>query len=104
MTIKQLRTFVQSIDQDAKHYYTTLDGDSYTVWAETNRTGIDANNGLAEKGWQFEIIRYTQDEFDDMPERIEVALDEHPTAAYSYRVEVDAESEYVMHIFDCEAN
>lgn len=105
MTVSDIRTLIKSVDPDAKHYYTTLDGESsYTVWAETERTGLEANNQLCELGWKFEIIRYTQSEFDEMPEKIEAALNEHPTIAYSYRVEADPESGYIMHMFDCEAS
>lgn len=101
MTVGEIRTFIKGIDPKAKHYFTVLDGGSYTVWAETERTGLDADDDYAELGWDFEIIRYTQDEFDTMPEKIENALRKRPTISYSYRVDCDPESGYIMHTFSC---
>ena len=103
MTILQIKNFVESVDPEAKHYFTTLDGNGYTVWAETERTGIRANNALAERGWKFRIIRYTRDEFEAVAETIERALDASDVIDYAYTVDCDPESRYIMHIFECEA-
>lgn len=99
MTVSEIRTWIQSVDPEAKHYFTKLDGDSYTVWAETERLGHE----YAEPGWAFEIVRYTQNEFDDMPGKIEDALLKNPLISFSYRVDVDPESRYILHSFSCEA-
>ncbi|MBQ8617653.1 MAG: hypothetical protein IJ418_09075 [Clostridia bacterium] len=103
MNISEIRKFIKGVDQAAKHYFTRLDGDSYTVWAETERLGLDADDGYAELGWAFEIVRYTRNEFDDMPQKIEDALIEHPLISFSYRVDADPESGYILHTFSCEA-
>lgn len=103
MTVDEIRTWIKGVDPEAKHYFTTLDGGSYTVWAETERVGLDADDGYAELGWAFEIVRYTQNEFDDMPGKIEDALLEHPLISFSYRVDCDPESRYILHTFSCEA-
>lgn len=104
MTVGEIREFIVGVDPDAKHYYAELDGESsYTVWAETERTGLDADDDYAELGWDFEIVRYTQDEFDAMPEKIEKALRKRPMISYSYRVDCDPESGYIMHTFSCSA-
>lgn len=102
MTVNDIRAFINGVDPEAKHYYTALDGESsYTVWAETERTGLDADNDYAELGWDFEIVRYTQDEFDGMPEQIENALRAHTLISYSYRVDADPETGYILHTFSC---
>lgn len=104
MTVSDIREFITGIDPDAEHYYAELDGESsYTVWAETERTGLDADDGYAELGWDFEIVRYTQDEFDAMPEKIETALRSHALISYTYRVDCDPESGYILHTFSCSA-
>ena len=103
MTVGEIRTWIQKVDPEAKHYFTKLDGDSYTVWAETERLGLDADDEYAEMGWAFDIVRYTQNEFDDMPQKIEDALLKNPLISFSYRVDVDPESRYIMHSFSCEA-
>lgn len=103
MTVDEIREFINGVDPKAKHYFTILNGESYTVWAETERLGLDANNIYAELGWAFEIVRYTQNEFDDMPQKIEDALMEHPLINFSYRVDSDPESRYIIHSFSCEA-
>lgn len=103
MTREEIRSFIERVDPSAKHYFTKLDGGSYTVWAETDRTGLDADNEYEEPGWAFEIVRYTQNEFDAMPQKIEDALIEHALIAFTYRVDCDPPSGYIMHIFSCEA-
>lgn len=103
MTKEEIRAFIERVDPDAKHYYTVLDGAAYTVWAETERTGLDEDDIYSEPGWLFEIVRYTRDEFDAMPQTIEDALLEQTLISFSYRVDVDPESGYIMHRFSCEA-
>ena len=103
MTVGEIRTFIEGVDPEAKHYFTTLDGSSYTVWAETERLGLDANNAYAELGWAFEIVRYTQDEYDEMPKQIEDALLENTLISFSYRVDSDPETDYILHSFSCQA-
>lgn len=103
MTVEEIRAFVGGIDPDAKHYYAVLDGKSYTVWAETERTGLDEDDGIGELGWDFEIVRYTQDEYDPMPDRIEKALLAHPLIACRRRVDAEPQSGYIVHSFTCSA-
>lgn len=103
MTVEQIREFVNGIDPEAKHYFTVLDGDSYTVWAEIEMIGLDADNRDEEEGWAFEIVRYTQNEFDDMPGKIKNALRESTMISFTYRVDVDPESAYIAHTFSCQA-
>ena len=103
MTVEEIRTFVANVDPDAAHYFTALDGGSYTVWAETERLGLDADDGYAELGWAFEIVRYTQKEDDEMPQKIEDALLEAPLISFSYRVDSDPETGYILHSFICQA-
>ena len=103
MTKEEIRAFVGSIDPNAKHYFTALDGDDYTVWAETERIGLDADDAYAEMGWAFEIVRFTCDEFDPMPGKIEENLIEHPLISFTYGVSVEPESGYIIHTFRCEA-
>ena len=103
MTVEQIKEFVNGVDPEAKHYFTVLDGDSYTVWAETEMLGLDADNYDAEEGWAFEIVRYTQNEFDEVVGKIKDALRESALISFSYRVDVDPESGYILHTFSCQA-
>lgn len=103
MTKAEIKTFVERVDPQAKHYYTSLDGGSYTVWAETERTGLDEDDVYGEPGWLFEIVRYTRDEFDAMPQAIEDALRADSLISFSYRVDADPESGYILHQFSCSA-
>lgn len=103
MTVEEIRKFITGIDPDAKHYFTKLDGDSYTVWSEGERLGLDADDGYAELGWAFEIVRYTQDEYDGMPGKLEDALISNPLISFAYRVDCDPPTGYILHIFSCEA-
>lgn len=103
MTVKEIREFINTVDPLAKHHFTKLDGGSYTVWAETRRIGLDADNDYEELGWAFEIVRFTQNEFDKMPEKIERALLKNPLINYEYTVDSDPDSGYIVHTFVCEA-
>ena len=102
MTVSEIKEFVNGVDPEAKHYFTVLDGDSYTVWAETEMLGLDADDYYAEEGWAFEIVRYTRSEFDGMADKIKDAL-RKTLISFSYRVDVDPESGYILHTFSCEA-
>ena len=103
MTKNEIKAFITGVDPQAAHYFTVLDGGSYTVWAETERLGLDADDKYTELGWAFEIVRYTQDEYDELPQLIEDALKEHPLISFSYRVDSDPPSSYILHIFSCQA-
>lgn len=103
MTVDGIREIVRGIDPNAKHYYTALDGGSYTVWQETKRIYLPADDDYVEQGWQFRIVRYTQNEYDDMPNKIEAELRENARVTFEYRVNVNPETGYVSHEFNCEA-
>lgn len=100
MTVQQIRDVVLKADPNAKHYYYAKDGGSFTVWAEYRRLPFAADD-LANKGWAFQVDRYTKVEYDPVAEAIERALDE-AEIAYSYQVEYDQETGYIRHLFDCE--
>lgn len=104
MTKAEIKAFIERVDPGAKHHYAVLDdGGSYTVWAETERLGLDEDDGYGELGWAFEIVRFTRDEFDVMPDEIEKALVSHPLISFTYNVSSEPESGYIIHTFRCEA-
>ena len=104
MTLDEIRALVVSVDPSAGHYESAhRPGHSYTVWQEIQRSGLRADNGMPCKSWRFQIDRYTRREDDPVPGRLEAALDADPRVAYSYLVDYEPDTQYIHHIFDCEA-
>ena len=101
MTVAQIKALVLSADPEAKHYHTSKQGDAFTVWGEYERTNLSADD-RHDYGWRFEIDHYTRDPEDEVADRIEQALSEHPGVAFSYQVMYDHTAGYVRHVFDCE--
>jgi len=99
MTVKQIQEMVLRADPKAKHYYSTSEGD-FTVWQEYMRLPYAGDN-IADKGWKFQIDRYTRQEYDPIAEAIEQVLNEE-LVGYTYQVEYDEATGYIRHLFDCE--
>lgn len=106
MTVKQLAEIILSADPDAKHYDATAAanaGRDFTVWMEYERIGLDADDGYAEKGWRFEVDRYTKTEFDPVADDIEDVLSTTDGVTCGHRVQYNAQTGYIRHIFEGEA-
>ena len=101
MTVEDIKNLVVSVAPEAKHYHSSMDGESFTVWGEYQRTGQGAED-RHDFGWMFEIDHYTRDEDDPIPAKLEQALIDHPGIAYTYRVGYDHKHDYIRHVFDCE--
>lgn len=99
MTVRQIQAMVLRADPNAKHYYSTRKG-NFTVWQEYQRLPF-AGNDIADKGWKFQIDRYTTEEYDPIAEAIEWVLNEE-MVSYTYQVEYEEETGYIRHLFDCE--
>lgn len=107
MNVEQIANVIHAADPGAKHYDATRAakaGEDFTVWMEYERTGLEADDTWAEKGWLFEVDRYTKTEFDPIAESLEKAFtdDEH-IILRDYRVLYDVDTGYIRHVFDCEA-
>ena len=101
MTVQQIKEMVLAIDPDAKHYYTSKQGNAFTVWGEYERA-VQGTEDRHDYGWKFEIDRYTRDEEYSMPNQIEQMLIDHPGVSYTYQVFYDHTAGYIRHVFDCE--
>ena len=101
MTVQDIKTMVLSVDPKAKHYFSDKKGDAFTVWGEYQRAGQGAED-RHDYGWKFEIDRYTRDDEDTVPDKIEQMLIDHPGVAYTYQVYYDHTARYIVHVFDCE--
>lgn len=107
MTVQEIRDVIQQADPDAWHYDATAamqERLDFTVWMEYQRTGLEADDALAECGWRFEVDRYTKTDYDPMAEAIEAALRQADNIILrDYRVMYDVGTGYIRHVFDCEA-
>ena len=101
MTVEDIKRLVLSADSTAKHYVADKRGESFTIWAETNRLGLSADD-RHDMGWAFQIVHYVRGEDRTTADAIEQALIDHPGVAYSYAVSYERTSGYIRHIFDCE--
>lgn len=100
MTVREIQALVASVDPAARHYRNTKDGSNYTVWMEYMRTGLTGDD-VHDTGWQFEVDRYTKQEYDPVAEAMETALKEDPRVAFTYNVEYEQDTGYIRHMFDC---
>jgi len=107
VTTKDIRDVISIGDPDAKHYDATAalqNHRDFTVWMEYQRTGLEADDRLAESGWRFEVDRYTRTEYDPVAEALEGALrNADSIIVHDYRVMFDMDTKYIRHVFDCEA-
>lgn len=104
MTKNEIQALLVTIDPDLKHYEVATDGRNFTVWMEYERIVFYADDGSAEKGWKVEINRFTKDEDDPIPDRLEELLEaDGRILVKPRRVQYDQRSGYIRHIFDCEA-
>lgn len=102
MTTAEIRELVLSADASASRYESASQhGESYTVWQETRRLGLTADD-RHEEAWGFQIDRYTKDEYDPVAEALFEALDADPRVAFEHIVTDDPGTRYIHHIFDCE--
>lgn len=101
MELGDIQALVLSADPQAQHYASSTGGSTFTVWAETSRLNLAADDQLA-SGWRFSIDRYTAQEFDEVAEAIEAALSAASGVAYQYRVDYEPETGIIHHAFTCE--
>lgn len=104
MTVKEIGQFVHAIDPKARHYFVGQEGSNFTVWMETERLALEADDGWAEEGWKATIARFTKQEYDPIAASIEAALLNNVRIALtSYKVGSHLQSGYISHFFEFEA-
>lgn len=104
MDVQGIRDLILSVDSEARHYEAALDGSNFTVWMEYERILFFADDDSVEKGWKFEIDRYTKDEYDPIADALEtMLLSTDGITSSPRRVQYNQETGYIRHIFDCEA-
>ena len=103
MTVSQFQAFVVSVDPDAGHYLSAFRGGyAYTEWREI-RTLPLMGDGKHLGAMRFQIDRFTKDENDAVAAALYQALESRDDIAFEYIVDAETETEYIHHIFDCEA-
>lgn len=104
MTVKEIGALVQTIDKNARHYFVGKDGSNFTVWMETEKIGLKADDAYAEDGWKATIARFTKQEYDPIATALEEALtNDDRIALVSYKMSSHLQSGYVSHFFEIEA-
>lgn len=102
MTLIEIRDLILSVDPTAQHYETTSDDDTYTVWMETRRLPLMADNSHM-GGWAFTIDRCTDVEYDPIASAFDAALDDADEVTFTYTVAYDVQTGLIHHVFNCQA-
>lgn len=101
MTLEYIKNMVADVDPGARRYYTTMEGDAFTVWQEYRELDLMADDVAAE-GWAFEIDRYTKVADDPIAIALRERLRSEPLITYTYQIAYEPDTGYIRHIFDCE--
>lgn len=101
MTLGDIRTLIVSVDPAVRHYFSTETDSDYTYWEETQRLSFMAD-GAHEEGWRFYVHRFTRNEFDPIALRMFSTLDADPRTTVIHRVDMERDTGYIHHIFECE--
>ena len=103
MTLAEIAAMVSGVDPEARHYYATAPPRDYTYWEETRQLPLMADDVHAEEGWRFYVHRFTRAEEDPVTASLKAAFEADPRVAFSHTVDNEKDSEYIHHIFECEA-
>ena len=101
MTLEQFANFLAEIDPTATHY-TGAGSQNYTVWAEYGQRPLVADGERTEIVNLVQVDRFTIVEDDLIAAAIYAAFDATEEIAFSYEVDIDHETRYIHHIFDCQ--
>lgn len=103
MTRSEIKTLLKDVDPNIRHHYSMRDdGADYTVWEETEREGLIADDHHAEEGWKFYVHRFTKNENDPIAAALFLALDAAPEIGVSEEIDHEPETGYIHHIYTCE--
>lgn len=100
MTLPEFKAVIVGADPNATHYSGDSTG-NYTTWAEFGRSGLHANNRMAETINRIQVDRFTKAESDPIVAAITAALDA-AEVSYEYRLDREPDTKYLHHIWDCE--
>lgn len=103
MTLGDIKALVVSVDPNARHYFTGYTGGSYTCWQEVEPIYFKADNRAQERGISFEVIRITREEEDPIAAALETALNATGRVSFTWRTEKLYGTEYIRHLFTCQA-
>jgi len=102
VTLTEIKELLVAVDPHIRHYYSMEERQDYTYWEETDRLPFTAD-GLHVEGWTFYVHRFTRDSQDAVATALFSVLDADPRIALSHTVAYEPESEYIHHIYRCEA-
>lgn len=102
MTLQEFGAMLATIDPKTRHFASNVRG-AYTTWAEYGRTD-DFADGKDQGGWKVQVERYTQEEYDEIAQKLYEKLQNLDNVAVEYIVDsqVDGENLTIRHLFDCE--
>lgn len=102
MTLSAIKALVAAVDPAVRHYWSAADGTDYTVWEETERLPLAADDRHIEQGWVFYVHRFTKTENDAIAAQLFQALDALPEIAVAETVDQEPDTGYIHHILRCE--
>ena len=103
MTLDDIRLLVVSVDPEAAHYESPRQGqEAYTVWQETRRLDLSADDSHADEGWAFTVDRFSRKEIDPIRRALFAALDGDERVAVTELTAYEPDTGYIHSIFDCQ--
>ena len=103
MTIGEIKAALGAVDPEIRYGWTMGKGQDYTWWETVRRLPIVADDCYIEEGWSFVVHRFTRRADDPVAPALFRALDAMPEFAVSWATSPDPGTEYIHHVFDCEA-
>ena len=104
MTIDSFVAIVQGIDPDAARYQKLRKptDKAYTVWSDYGTGTLYANGIPAAKTKKIQVDYFTFQEDDPVALAFFRAFSEHDEITVIHTTDVEIETRYIHHIFDCE--
>jgi len=103
VTVQDVKALLTAADPGIRRFMSAALTGNYTIWEETGRPGLVADNRYAARKLTFEVRRYTRLEDDPTAAAIDAALDACPDIAYTWETSQVAGTDYIRHVFACEA-
>lgn len=102
MTTERIKELLLSVDPETQRYDHDRKGaDAYTVWQEYTPGNL-YGDGINEGSIRFQVDRFTKEEDEGIALALKAMLEAQDNIAVDYRVDIEEDTGYIHHIYDCE--
>lgn len=103
MTLGDIKAALGAVDPGIRYGWSMGRGQDYTWWETVRRLPMMADDRHVEEAWAFTVHRFTRRVDDPVAPALFAALDAMPGIAVAWATTPDPGTEYIHHIYDCEA-